>query len=86
MLKRLLMIAIILVIPLSVFAGENYSIRIPCTIPAIPGVNTPLIQDNLSPKEQPAGGASAIYINEKKEIRLVKGEAQAVTVQTVYSR
>ena len=88
--KTLLAAAVLLLMAGTAFAGESYSIRMSCSIPAIPGVNAPsvveekivaAVNDGTAAKEtgednqtKPAGA-----VQEESMVALVK-------MQTVYAR
>ncbi len=84
MLKILLITLIAVLIPLLGYAGDSYSIKLSCTIPVIPGVNAPLIKDNAEAQEE--SNSSTTFESDEEDMRLVKGETQAVTVKTIYSQ
>jgi hypothetical protein len=83
-------------------AGDSASISVSCTIPAIPGVNVPLIAEDA--KEQPQSNYSAAVVEnvnlpieksntviamfqkDSEEIRKVAGENYLVTLNTIYTR
>ncbi|MFH1640801.1 MAG: hypothetical protein ABIA66_02425 [Candidatus Omnitrophota bacterium] len=84
------------------FCGDNYTLSISCVIPEIPGINSPLIQENTERNTYPAGGETNARIpqteekreleqiiqNEsEKEILLADGKDRStVILQTLYSR
>ena len=84
----LILLAILAVINMpQSYAQDRYSVKISCTIPEIAGVNVPLVKENASAKPaEETSGNPVVFENKKEEIRLVKGEAQAVAVTTIYSR
>ena len=90
---------IALVITLSVInlamAEGPAEIRIACTIPAIPGVNVPILKENPDqsvPKAKPTEektetSAPVMLQKETKGIHVSEeGNSVTVTVQTIYSR
>jgi hypothetical protein len=97
-------LAIAIVIILSLFnvckAEDNLSLTISCTIPIIPGVNAPLIEEGVSSKETNNTGSLQISQIQKEESRLAQiiqedkkvviqsanGKNSSKTVQTIYYR
>ena len=83
-----------------VFAGDNLSIPISCTIPAIPGVNVPLIEEETfktktdtpqQPKvesQQETQPQTPAMIQEDTQGEMVISEDQKslIIVKTIYSR
>lgn len=85
-----------------VLAENSYSIAVSCTIPAISGVNVPLIQEKTAKPDlnnNPAAtdqfanltpeeinNTPAMFQKDTEEIRWVKGEKYIVTLKTIYSR
>lgn len=85
-----------------VFAGDNLSIPISCTIPAIPGVNAPLIEEETfktkvdtpqppkveSQQETQPQTKSPPMIQEDSQKKKIINEDQKslVIVKTIYSR
>lgn len=71
-------------------ASDNISIPVSCTIPAVPGLNAPLIKEETvkTGETEEIKTDSPIMIQEdtKKEIRLADGRTISVIVQTIYSR
>jgi len=66
------------------YAGNNYSIPVSLTIPAIPGVNTPLIQDETVIQNTPASTSA------KQEKPLIQQNSlekeSSIVVKTLYDR
>jgi hypothetical protein len=66
------------------YAGNNYNIPVTLTIPAIPGVNVPLIQDEMVIQNTPAPASA------KQEEPLIQqnsqGEKSPLVVRTLYDR
>lgn len=85
-----------------VLAGNSYSIAVSCTIPAIPGVNVPLIQEktakpelnnnsaatdqNANLPQEEINNTPAMFQKDTEEVRWVEGEKDIVTLKTIYSR
>ncbi len=82
-------------------AGDSASISISCTIPAIPGINVPLITEetkglglnNSTAAEKNAVSAgeeinntTALFQKDTEEIRRLEGKNCLVTLKTIYSR
>ena len=76
-------------------AGDSYTISISCTIPEIPGVNAPLIQEEaiIEQKAQNPQGETEnespqiLQEDTEKEIRLANQEGSSlVLLKTLYSR
>ena len=68
-------------------AGDSLSFTISCTIPAIPGLNAPLIEEKTS--EIQINDTTAIEMKVRQESELDTQEIiqeDRETVQTVYSR
>ena len=92
MLKILLITLIAALIPLLGYSGDSYSIKLSCTIPVIPGVNAPLVNDNANKAEadnaeaQEESNSSTTFESDEEDMRLVKGETQTVAVKTIYSQ
>lgn len=66
--KYLLVLIIIALLSGPALAGDTYSFKVSCTIPAIPGVNAPLLE------EEKLNTASAKET--EKELTVIKNEAQ----------
>lgn len=82
------------------FAGDSFTIAVSCTIPAIPGVNAPLIEEEISktdtqataPQEvnlqketsQPASETIQQAVQEEKVI--TSGQKPTMIVKTIYDR
>ncbi len=63
------------------FAGENYSFRVSCSIPAIPGVNAPLVEESAT---EETGSKDD---NKDKGQNLEKTEEKSLAlVKTIYSK
>lgn len=74
-------------------AENSASIAVSCTIPAIPGVNVPLIQEktpnlelNTAQEEIADTNTAVVFQKDTEEIRLAEGEKSLVNVQTFYNR
>ena len=93
--KGLIILVSILIFVSSVWAGESVTIGMSCTIPAIPGVNSPPFnkekETNLkvSPPEEGSSATTATegkeFVKEEKEILLAQ-EEKPVSLQTIYPR
>lgn len=82
------------------YAGDTLSLSISCTIPAIPGVNAPLIEEEtLTTKEDPnikekiesqeaiqPQSPAMIQQDNQEEKLMYGGQNSLVLVKTIYSR
>ena len=74
------------------WAENTFHIRIACVIPAIPGVNVPLVKETgstksaLEEKKALPSRTPLMFQKETREIRISNGKPIVLTVQTVYSR
>jgi hypothetical protein len=103
--KNISMLVLILLIPALVYthtatAGEIISLSVSCTIPAIPGLNAPLIEEetvkteadtpaesNPDAQKPPLPEASqTIQQDDQKKELSYQGQKSAVIVKTFYSR
>ncbi len=95
--KTLLTGLAVLLMVSTAWAGDSATIRMSCTIPAIPGVNAPpFIKENLindgKTEEMVKKNATAtegeqfIEKEETKETLLAQGEKVTTKIRTVYSR
>lgn len=76
---------IIMILSSMAFAEDKAAIRASCSIPAIPGLNAPLIEEK-SVKSQTSAPQPAAQQEEKEEIILAEAKSNTVIVQTFYSR
>jgi hypothetical protein len=74
-------------------AGESTSIRLSCIIPAVPGVNVPLVKENASSatetkniEKQTNLYSQVMFQKETQETRNTEGQKLLVKVETIYSR
>lgn len=81
-------------------AQDSYSIAVSCSIPAVPGLNAPIVEEEtmepMDTKQNPGSQQEetkielAEMIRETKEEKILKAQDEnsstAVTLQTVYSR
>jgi len=88
--KAIAVIIVILSFSGVVWAGDSVTFTMSCTIPAIPGVNAPLVNDKIdqkdttiAPKQAGTEGQVPATI---EEIRLAQGTTPSVTTKTIYSR
>jgi len=89
-----LVLAMISLAALPAFADNNATIKISCTIPEMPGINLPLVQEkqNSSPvKHQTSENielrtSPSMLQKDTKEQRSVSGEKLVVEVKTVYRK
>lgn len=95
LLKVLFGLVFVLAIAGIAHAGDMHSFAVTCTIPEIPGVNAPMIQETSTRSEQKISAAQEntpkVESGEKnasKENQMLMAEQtnEAETVQTVYSR
>jgi hypothetical protein len=98
--KKLLLSLQILVIAFGAMklalASDSTTIRVSCTIPEIPGVNTPLLKEqqttaNTTPyiksdPQQYTNNAPVAFQKDTTEIRMINGHAAQLEVRTIYSR
>ena len=98
--NKILLVALITIFGLTdaALAQDSFSVSVSCIIPAVPGVNAPLIEEktiskdnsNVAPKEADIQEGNKIespsVIQEEKEIQLAQGKTAYVIVQTLYSR
>ncbi|MGD9015275.1 MAG: hypothetical protein PVI33_04555 [Candidatus Omnitrophota bacterium] len=82
------------------FTQDNISLSISCTIPSIPGVNAPLIEeesvktetDTPAPttpqtqKEAPAESSQMVEQENQPQVQDNKGQKSIVVLRTIYSR
>lgn len=84
------------------FAGNSEAIMVSCSIPAVPGLNVPLLQErttriepnmaaikeaNLKPQEKTAAEPpKMIQESKEKKIELADKGATSVSVETIYVR
>lgn len=91
------------VILLSIFgvsiAGDNASISVSCSIPVVPGLNAPSIEEkiiesnatttarqDIEIKKDPQKQEPTIIQESSEKILLADGNTSSVIVQTIYSR
>lgn len=71
-------------------AGDNLSLSISCTIPAIPGLNAPLIEEETlkveSQKEIQPQSPTMIQQDNQEEKLMYEEQNSLVLVKTIYSR
>jgi len=99
--KKILLGLIILISTVNIsLAGDSISIAVSCSIPAIPGVNVPMIeeasvrtdQDQVAQKEIKAQeetkeeAPQAVSPAPEKEMLLTEEKTNSVIMQTLYSR
>lgn len=91
---------VILLSAVEAFAGDSRSISMSCTIPAIPGVNVPLIEEKTlqteakpasqtaldSQKEIPQPAPAMIQQDTQEEKAINESQKTLVMVKTLYSR
>lgn len=68
-------------------AGDSLSFTISCTIPAIPGLNAPLIEEKTSEIQMNDTAAIEMKVQQESELdtqEIIQEDRE--TVQTVYSR
>ena len=59
------LLALVVLFPYAAFAGQSASIAVSCTIPAIPGLNAPLMESSV-----PQQAKEAILVTgEKSQVR-----------------
>jgi len=79
------------------FAKDSFSIPVSCGIPAVPGLNVPLVEIAQEPAPAKAKQSEEQDINKnknpdtveedtQKETLLVSGENLSLNVKTIYSR
>lgn len=83
------------------WAANSATYAVTCTIPAVPGVNAPLLEEKTVRTEMDTGvqkeiknqqeetkveSPATIQQDSEKEMRLADGKAKSVIVQTIYSR
>jgi len=76
-----------------VWAGDSVAFTISCTIPAIPGVNAPLVENKIGQKDTTVAQDTNKQVEIEKqepatieEIRLAQGATASATTKTIYSR
>ena len=97
--KSIASLIILLSLANVVFAGDSLSLSISCTIPVIPGVNAPLIEQETSKTVETAAQPKAkpeeriqpqtptmIQEDSQEEKTASDGQKSAVIVKTIYSR
>lgn len=81
-----ILIAIFVLLQGNVFAGSNsYSIMVSCTIPAIPGVNVPLVEEESANTQQQQAQEEEVQV-EKEQILPSSQEGSFVITKSIYSR
>jgi len=83
------------------FAGDSVSIRVSCSIPAVPGVNAPALLEEEASKvrlaepaeekehpeaENPEPSFATIADEEIDEVKSPEGESSLMLVRTIYPR
>jgi len=81
--------AVVLAIALlhpAIAADNSYSIRVSCAIPALPGQNMPILQEQriINIKEQTS--SPVMFQKDTKETRTIQGEKLSLDVETLYNR
>jgi len=91
--KAIAVIIVILSFSGVVWAGDSVTFTMSCTIPAIPGVNAPLVNDKIDQKDTTVAQGSNKQIEIEKqepatieEIRLAQGATASAATKTIYSR
>jgi hypothetical protein len=92
--SSLVLAIMILSFPAFTFAGDSASIRIGCVIPAIPGVNIPLVEESAAIQKeaeeteikQATPDLPSMFQKDEEIIRLNNGKETFLKVKTVYSR
>lgn len=98
--NKILMVALITIFALTdaAWAQDSFSVSVSCIMPAVPGVNVPLIEEETIRKgdnktipekadiQEGNKIESPSVIQEEKEIQLAQGKTSSVIVQTLYSR
>ncbi|MFC1658875.1 hypothetical protein ACFL1D_05785 [Candidatus Omnitrophota bacterium] len=91
--SRLMIIAALLMliaVPLdSVSASDNISLSISCTIPAIPGVNAPLIEEEAATEAEADAAMQTPGLTQEDNLQEIAGaekDQSILIVRTIYSR
>ncbi len=87
--KKILIIGLIILLSLMnvAIAGDSLSFTISCTIPAIPGLNAPLIEEKASETQMNDTTAREMKVQQENELdtqEIIQEDRE--TVQTIYSR
>lgn len=85
--KRILISSLLVIFCLTntAWAQDSFSVSVSCIIPAVPGVNAPLIGEKAVIQEENKT-ASPLLIQEEKEIKLAEEKNSSIILQTLYSR
>lgn len=76
----------------AVSAGDSFSFSVSCSIPAIPGVNVPMLEEEkIRPaakddRQAEENTPSQIEQDSKKEREADNGQKEMVLVKTIYAR
>lgn len=62
-------------------ASDSYSVKVSCTIPAVPGLNVPIVEE-----EKPVIPQETMVLNSVEQEARIKEEGPLVLVKTVYAR
>lgn len=84
-----LIISIVLAITLldPAIAADNTSlIRISCTIPALPGKNMPILQEQRITNIKEPAATPVMFQKDTKEARVIRGEKLLLDLETFYNR
>lgn len=78
-------LALTLLYPASA-ADNSYSIRVSCTIPALPGQNMPILKEQKITNIKELTNTPAMFQKDTKETRTIQGEKLLLDVETIYNR
>lgn len=100
--EKILMIGLLIISLIGrAWAQDSFSISVSCSIPAVPGLNAPLIEeetprvtetdeftqkDAKNQEEIRLESPTLLQEDKEKQIQLAEGETSTVIVQTIYSR
>lgn len=69
-----------------VSAATAQDIRIACVIPAVPGQNVALVNEQSYKESKPSFKDALVLQKQEQQARIAQGASQVFTIQTVYSR
>jgi len=67
-------------------ADNSYAIRISCTIPALPGQNMPILQEQRIANIKVQASTPVMFQKNTQETRTIQEKKSLVDLQTLYNR
>lgn len=98
LLKEIFVLLVLLSLTAIAQAADNIAIPVSCSIPAVPGINAPLVEKEKTVKtedmtvaeeetnQKETKSPANIQEEDNQEIVLAEGKTATVVVQTIYSR